>query len=212
MNKIRKTVLMFIITAFAMLASSCATLSKDECLTADWKLIGYKDGARGSSPLRIDAHRKSCAKHGVTPNLDQYNAGHAEGIRIFCVADNGYKRGLSGYANGNVCPDDLAPAFNDAHKYGNAIYTLRKEMERTNKAIIDFQNAIEEAKAREHQAETLLIEGRITRMERRELVREIRELRKSMRLNRKEAQALRRELMRLQGELEALEANNPYGR
>ena len=51
---------------------SCATLNKDECLTADWYQIGYEDGAKGYPLSRIGKHRKACAKHGVTPDMPPY--------------------------------------------------------------------------------------------------------------------------------------------
>lgn len=53
--------------ALVVLVSSCASLSKDECVNADWRLIGYEDGSNGAGRVRIGQHRKACADHGVVP-------------------------------------------------------------------------------------------------------------------------------------------------
>lgn len=49
--------------------SACASMSKDECLNANWKTIGYEDGSLGRPETTIQAHRKACAKINVTPDL-----------------------------------------------------------------------------------------------------------------------------------------------
>ena len=41
-----------------LLAPGCATLDKDECLVADWRLIGFQDGAAGKSATAMDDYRK----------------------------------------------------------------------------------------------------------------------------------------------------------
>ena len=61
--------------------SGCSTMSADECVTADWRTIGYEDGAKGREASAISRHRKACAKHGVTANFDAYEEGRHEGLR-----------------------------------------------------------------------------------------------------------------------------------
>ena len=61
----------------AVLLTGCAGgLSKDECLYADWRAIGYEDGARGAPASAVSSHRQACAKKaGVTPDMSEYLAG-----------------------------------------------------------------------------------------------------------------------------------------
>ena len=96
--------------AILMVLAGCASLGKEECLNADWRTIGYEDGTRGYSGSRIASHRKACAKHGVTPDLDQYEEGRLLGLREYCTPRNGYRLGTMGKGYNGVCPSDLAPA------------------------------------------------------------------------------------------------------
>lgn len=107
---------------------SCATLEKDECLTADWYQIGYEDGANGYPLSRIGKHRKACARHGVAPDMPTYEDGHDRGLVEFCTPVNGYRAGLNGRAAGNVCAGDLHEPFMTGYNTGRDIYLLKREV------------------------------------------------------------------------------------
>ena len=64
--------------------TGCASMSVDECKTADWRMIGYEDGITGRSALQLKEHRKACAEHGIAPNLDVYLTGHEQGLMVYC--------------------------------------------------------------------------------------------------------------------------------
>ena len=117
-----------LLLASLVLLSGCATLSKDECITADWYSIGYEDGANGYSSTRIASHREACAKHGVTPDLRAYQDGHEEGLLGFCTERNGFNRALGGYQYNGICPPSLEPEFLDGYEAGRQIYTVRSEI------------------------------------------------------------------------------------
>lgn len=51
-----------------LLLSSCATLSKQECVVGDWQTIGYNDGVAGHYADRLASHTKACAKASVAPD------------------------------------------------------------------------------------------------------------------------------------------------
>ena len=59
-------------------------MGKSECVTADWRTIGYEDGLRGYPADRIGAHRVACAKHQVAPNLPAYSDGRERGLVEYC--------------------------------------------------------------------------------------------------------------------------------
>lgn len=103
-------------------------MDRDECLTVDWRTIGFEDGAAGYSGDRIGRHRKACAKHGVTPDLGAYQAGREEGLRQYCVPANGFRLGSQGGSYGGMCPADLEPAFTDAYHSGLQLHTLQARL------------------------------------------------------------------------------------
>ncbi len=116
------------------LLGGCASMSADECQTADWRTIGHEDGLKGSTG-RLGDHRKACAKAGVTPDLDAYESGRASGLRQFCVPAKGYEAGSSGYSYNGVCPSDLESAFVEAVEDGRIMYRFKK-------TVTDLQSRI----------------------------------------------------------------------
>jgi hypothetical protein len=110
--------------------SGCASMSGQECLVADWEAIGYEDGARGAGGDRIGQHRKACAKHGVAPELQAYQAGREAGLREFCQPENGYNLGLRGASYAGVCPAELDIAFFAAYSDGKRLHDLRTSLGR----------------------------------------------------------------------------------
>lgn len=119
----------FFLLIIALILSGCATLNKEECLTADWYQIGYEDGARGYADTRISDHREACAKHGITPDFRSYQDGHAEGVIRFCTARNGFERAQEGYRYTGVCPPALEPDFLDGYEAGREIYAVQSALE-----------------------------------------------------------------------------------
>lgn len=112
----------------AVLLAGCASMSQDECLTADWYAIGYEDGASGQATTRIGSHREACAKHGITPDLRDYQDGHDEGLLSFCTAQSGFNRARAGYQYSGICPPSLEPEFMDGYIAGRQIYTVNSEL------------------------------------------------------------------------------------
>src|SRR5512139_1467654 len=108
----------------ALAMSGCSTMNKQECLSVDWRTVGYEDGVAGYSGDRIAQHRKACAKYGVQTDLDQYQGGRAQGLREYCKPANGYRLGSRGGSYGGVCPADMEDGFMSAFEVGHQLYTL----------------------------------------------------------------------------------------
>lgn len=111
-----------IFAIITLLVSACSTMNKSECLNADWRTIGYGDGARGYKAARIGEHRSSCAEHGIRPNLNAYNTGREQGLSQYCTPTTGYNKGISGYRYNGVCANHNERDFVEALNYGLAIY------------------------------------------------------------------------------------------
>jgi hypothetical protein len=135
---------MFTLLAVLTGLPGCATLDKDECMVADWRLIGYQDGVAGRSSAALGTYRKDCAKHAVVPDLDAYQAGRAEGLTEYCVADNGYRLGSAGRSFSPVCPSHLEVDFRTAYKRGREIYLARSAVKSTRARIYNHQQALQD--------------------------------------------------------------------
>ena len=117
------------LTIIATLAlGACSTLSQEECITADWKTIGFEDGSRGYSSQRISAHRESCAEYGVAPDFDRYLVGHSQGLHNYCNYNNGFQLGKSGAGFNAICPEEIAAPFLSGYQQGRKIYDVTNQL------------------------------------------------------------------------------------
>lgn len=151
----------------------CATLSKNECLTADWQTIGYEDGTEGQSPNRIDSHRQACAEFGVTPDPDGYQRGFAQGVLIFCTPRNGFAKGKSGAAYSGICPAEAEGDFLRGYRAGRKIYSQTARVNEIASELRNLYNRLEEVGAGISQSEHELLADSIPQDRRRKLRRTI---------------------------------------
>jgi hypothetical protein len=124
----------------------CAGMSEQACLVTDWRSVGFEDGVAGRSPGSIASYRQSCSKYGVTPNLDQYLAGHGEGVRSYCGTGNGFEVGRRGQRYFGVCPADLEPDFLDAYNQGHRLYELEAAVRSIDNQIAARYRRLDELK------------------------------------------------------------------
>jgi hypothetical protein len=126
-------VLSFSLATLAL--SGCASMNGDQCLTSDWQAIGFEDGSRGYSASRLGNHRKACAKHGVTPDFEAYQAGHDKGLGTFCQPSRGFSLGNNGGSYNGVCAAHREGDFIDAFNTGHKLYSLRSQVNYTSSQI-----------------------------------------------------------------------------
>lgn len=110
------------------ICGGCATLSEDECRTANWRAIGYEDGSQGRPADYLAQHRRACAEYGVAPELEPYRIGREQGLRNYCQSGRGYSEGLNGTEYRHVCPRDMEPAFMSGYQAGRRIYLIEREV------------------------------------------------------------------------------------
>lgn len=132
-----------ILAALAVL-TGCSSMSEKECLSTDWRTVGYEDGVNGFSGDRIGRYRNACSEHGVTPNLAEYQSGRAQGLVEFCKPVNGFRVGARGGGYSGVCPADLDPQFVDAYQSGRQLYTLRSRVGSTQGEIYSMHAEMEQ--------------------------------------------------------------------
>lgn len=151
MNLLSKLLLVWMLGSLI----GCASMSKEECLNANWKSIGYEDGSVGRPEMTIQAHRKACAKINVVPDLNLYQQGHKEGVRSYCKKTTAYQLGVRGGAYYQVCPPDLEPAFLQAYRVGQELYAITQQMDQVEQAISGYESSIDhllDEKAEQQQA------------------------------------------------------------
>lgn len=152
---------LFAIGAMLVL-SGCATMSGDECLTSDWRAIGYEDGSQGYASSRLGQHRKACAKHGVTPDFTAYQSGRDEGLREYCQPQRGFNLGVAGGRYNGVCPSHLEPGFLDAFRTGAHLHTLRSNVNSANYQINAKQHELDDLEDVVRSKEAALIASETT--------------------------------------------------
>src|SRR5262245_57346859 len=108
-----------------MALGGCSSMSANECLATDWRTVGYEDGVAGFAGNRVGQYRKACGKHGVTPDLAEYQHGREQGLREFCKPLNGFRIGSRGGGYGGVCPAELDASFLEAYESGRQLHSLR---------------------------------------------------------------------------------------
>lgn len=116
--------------------SACQTLSKEECVAADWTVIGETDGTAGHAPQdRFARHVKACAKAGITPNQTAWNQGYQAGLVRYCTPANGLRVGEAGNIYANVCPLDKSAAFLSGYNLGKRAHGIRSDINSRKSAI-----------------------------------------------------------------------------
>lgn len=109
--------------------AGCAGMSTEECLTADWRAIGYEDGARGAHVSAVSHRRQACAKKaGVTVDMAAYISGRDAGLVSFCRPSNGYALGARGGVYNGVCAGPEEHDFAAAYQAGRQLYTLERRV------------------------------------------------------------------------------------
>jgi len=119
-------------------------MKEAECMTADWRGLGYEDGAQGYGPEQLSVRRKACAEYGVAPDFGAYMAGREEGLAYYCRPQNGYNVGNSGYRYGGQCPPDLEPAFVAAHTDGFGLYQRRARVNNISRQLASSRQRSQE--------------------------------------------------------------------
>lgn len=117
----------------------CASLSENECRTADWESIGYIDGTKGYNSGRIGEHTEACAKVSITPDRNLYEEGRNRGLEEFCTPSNGVRLGEQGGSYGGVCPVVTEDAFLRGYDAGKDLREIQDYMARLQSDVQNVQ-------------------------------------------------------------------------
>lgn len=150
-----KLFLWFAALSALVIQSGCATLSRDECLRADWVRLGREDGIRGYPGERIEDHRKACSEFGISPDPAAYRKGRANGLIHYCTLSSGYEQGKSGASYHYVCPRELEAEFMRGFRTGTQVHDLTQQITQVEGKIKAKEKELEKDKLPEEQRRTL---------------------------------------------------------
>lgn len=131
--------LSLVVLGSMILLSSCATLSKQECLVGDWQAIGYNDGVAGYQSERLASHAKACAKASVAPDYLAWEHGRQLGLKQYCTTSNAYNIGRRGRSLNNVCPITLVNTLQTANQEGLDYYALDSQLNKDKRLVETYQ-------------------------------------------------------------------------
>ena len=142
-----------LLSASFAIISGCASLSEEECRTADWQRLGFKDGATGHSDSRIAEHVEACGKTGIRPTAQQWRAGWDQGVLTYCTPNVGWREGLAGRSYSGVCRGRNEDGFLYAFNYGTEIHRLQARVESNHMEIRRLERQLAEATKNETRQE-----------------------------------------------------------
>jgi hypothetical protein len=207
-SRMSRAILFVSITA--LLISGCASMGKDECLHADWQIIGYEDGARGYAGTRIGVHRKACAKHGVAPDMAAYEAGRLKGLQEWCTPRNGYRLGLKGNRYNGVCPQSLESPFIEAMGRGRAVHGYEKQVQKARQELKEMRAGLEAMDTDLQAMKAELISDDTTPRRRLMLLGEIRKLEADRDLHINDIEDMEDQVADMQANLRQMKKASPY--
>lgn len=121
----------------------CATLSKNECLEADWFEIGRRDGNAGKPRSIFQNHNEACLEHRVHADRQAYYKGREDGLKFFCTKQNGFEQGRRGRSYKYVCPPELEPEYHAGYNKGRELYKYESKINSLEKRLKNIENQIE---------------------------------------------------------------------
>ena len=180
-------------------------MSKSECVYADWRAIGFEDGAAGMPATAISERRQACAAAGVTPNMSEYLAGRDEGLQEYCTPANGFASGEEGQPYTGACARHNEPAFVEQHRLGSRLFVLRDRVRSANYALRQANEDLGGVKARLTQTAAAILSPDISVIDRAMLVTQVKDLAEESERIERSMPALRTNLDVAQADLAAYE-------
>jgi len=136
-----------VFAALALLASlgGCASLSKSECMNANWEDIGTRDGANGMPEEYLIQHSTACAKVNVAPDRGAWLHGREIGLERFCVPHRAYQLGEYGSNfEVGICRNFDQERLQDAYEKGRDVHRRSDELSAIDSEIRNINTRLED--------------------------------------------------------------------
>jgi hypothetical protein len=194
----------FLLLVMLLALQGCATMDREQCQVADWRLVGYQDGVLGKPASVIGDYRRDCADHAVVPDLDAWRAGRDEGLLEYCTQDNGFRLGQAGRGDNGVCPPPGDTAFRNGYERGRAIYLARSKVSSTHSKIYKRRYQVDALEEDKRDKLSTLVQNGLRSEQRVLLLYEIHEIDTEIDQVEHEISDLERELVQQQAHLDQL--------
>lgn len=145
-----------------VICQSCASMSQEECLNANWTVVGEIDGQQGRGLDVLDDYRRDCADYGVVPDVQAYIAGRESGLMLYCTRDNGYREGREGARVEADCPSGLAADFQQGFQLGRDVYNSLSNLRLSADSIRNQRAELDDLRTRRTAEERSLAEDELT--------------------------------------------------
>lgn len=132
----------------------------NECAVADWRAIGYRDGAEGRGGERFGERNQICMNAGYPADAGLYTIGRDEGLRVFCDPRAGFRRAVEGRSYNGVCPADIDPAYRAASEDGRRVREVESLLNSARSEVSSLRSQIDECNRKISQNETGLIDSK----------------------------------------------------
>ena len=136
-----------VFAALALVASlgACASLSKSECLNANWEDIGTRDGANGQPEEYLIQQSTACAKVGVAPDRGAWLHGREIGLERFCAPHRVYQLGEYGSSfDAGICRNFDQERLTDAYEKGRDVHRRSDELSSIDNEIRNINTRLED--------------------------------------------------------------------
>jgi hypothetical protein len=133
--------------ALAVLASlgGCASMSRNECLAANWEDVGIRDGANGRAEEYLIQHSKACAKVAVVPDRGAWLHGREQGLDRFCVPYRVYQIGeYGGGFDAAICRNYDQDRLINAYEQGREVNRLANVLAGIDGEIDGIENRLDD--------------------------------------------------------------------
>lgn len=136
--------------------SGCASISKSECLSANWEDVGVRDGASGHPEEYLIEHSKACARVNVVPDRGAWQHGRERGLERFCVPQRAYQAGeWGGGFDVGQCVNYDQERLNSAWQKGHEVNRLSGVVSSLESELRDVRTQLERKDLEQKERERL---------------------------------------------------------
>ena len=149
--------LLVILAGIAVLGTSgCASLSKSECLAANWEDVGIRDGANGQPEEYLIQHSTACAKVNVVPDRGAWLHGREKGLERYCVPHRVYNIGEYGSSfDVGICRNFDQERLVDAYEKGRDVHHRAGVLNEIDAELRDIRTKLEKKDLEQKERERL---------------------------------------------------------
>lgn len=103
------------------LLTGCASTDEQAICNAntDWKTLGYETSQSGKNVRKFDSYQTQCGSNMPGDAKELFITGYTNGLKEYCMYENGYKLGQEGLQTNEICPFEMRSAFEKGYKIGS---------------------------------------------------------------------------------------------